>query len=75
MPSRVRLTQRLVSRLRLQHPVKSQDVWHSGHAIERTEDLIPVLEKCIYASGVHIISVPVDYSGNHRLLEEAVCPD
>ena len=28
MPSRVRLTQRLVSRLRLQHPVNSQEVWH-----------------------------------------------
>ena len=46
-----------------------------GYAIERTEDLIPVLEKCLYASGVHLIVVPVDYSGNHKLLEEAVCPD
>jgi acetolactate synthase-1/2/3 large subunit len=46
-----------------------------GHRVERTEDLAPMLERCLDADGVHLIEVPVDYSGNGRLLDgNLVCP-
>ena len=46
-----------------------------GHRVERTEDLAPVLERCLHGNGVHLIEVPMDYSGNGRLLDgDLVCP-
>src|SRR5690554_3079599 len=39
----------------------------SGHHIARTEDLRPTLEQSFEAGGVHLVSVPVDYSENHRV--------
>ncbi len=46
-----------------------------GHRVERTEDLVPMLRKCLETSGVHLIEIPVDYSGNGKLLDnELVCP-
>ncbi len=46
-----------------------------GHRVERTEDLESILERCLNADGVHLVEVPVDYSGNHKLLEGGlVCP-
>lgn len=39
-----------------------------GHAISATEDFAPTLEKCLNAKGVHVISVPIDYSENARVL-------
>ena len=46
-----------------------------GHRVEATEDLVPLMNKCLHAEGVHLIDVPVDYSGNQKLLEsELVCP-
>ena len=46
-----------------------------GHLIEKTEDLIPVMQSCVDGSGVHLIVVPMDYSVNQKLLEdELVCP-
>ncbi len=39
-----------------------------GHRIERTADLVPTLEACFAAGGVHLVAVPVDYSENQRVL-------
>ena len=46
-----------------------------GHRVERTEDLVPTLRNCLDTAGVHVVEVPVDYSGNHKLLDKVlVCP-
>ena len=46
-----------------------------GHRVERTEDLVPTLSNCLDTAGVHLIEIPVDYSGNGKLLDsELVCP-
>lgn len=46
-----------------------------GHRLERTNDLAGLLKGCLDAGGVHLIEVPVDYSGNHKLLDgQLVCP-
>ena len=46
-----------------------------GHRVERTQDLEVQLDECLNAEGVHVVEVPVDYSGNHKLLEGGlVCP-
>jgi acetolactate synthase-1/2/3 large subunit len=46
-----------------------------GHRVERTEDLEPTLSHCLETAGVHVVEVPVDYSGNAKLLDnELVCP-
>lgn len=46
-----------------------------GHRVERTEDLVPTLRHCLETAGVHVVEVPVDYSGNAKLLDnELVCP-
>jgi acetolactate synthase I/II/III large subunit len=46
-----------------------------GHRVERTEDLVPTLRTCLNTAGVHLIEIPVDYSGNGKLLDnELVCP-
>jgi len=48
-----------------------------GHRIEKTEDLVPTLEKSFADGGVHLVEVPLDYSENKRVLidelEEKVC--
>ncbi|MFQ5738281.1 MAG: acetolactate synthase large subunit [Acidobacteriota bacterium] len=48
-----------------------------GYRVESTDELIPVLQKCQKAPGVHLIEVPMDYSENvHDLttaLEEKTC--
>jgi acetolactate synthase I/II/III large subunit len=47
-----------------------------GYRIEKTEDLIPTLQKTLSQKGIHIIDCPVDYSHNGealgRLLQEEV---
>jgi acetolactate synthase-1/2/3 large subunit len=39
-----------------------------GQRVEKTEDLAPILERALAAGGVHLISVPIDYSENQRVL-------
>ena len=34
--------------------------------------LIPLLEECFNAGGVHLIEVPVDYSDNDRILNSEI---
>ncbi len=40
----------------------------TGHRIEATADLVPRLNECFAAGGVHLVEVPVDYSENQRVL-------
>jgi acetolactate synthase-1/2/3 large subunit len=39
-----------------------------GHRVEAVEDLIPTLDKAFKSGGVHLVSVPIDYSENTRVL-------
>ena len=39
-----------------------------GHRVERTEDFAALLERCLDGNGVHLIEVPMDYSGNGTLV-------
>jgi acetolactate synthase-1/2/3 large subunit len=43
-----------------------------GHRVEAAEELLPLLENCYLASGVHIIDCPVDYSENDRILNREI---
>ncbi|MEE9270559.1 MAG: acetolactate synthase large subunit [Candidatus Krumholzibacteria bacterium] len=43
-----------------------------GHRIEKSEDLLPTMEKCFDEPGVHVIDVPVDYSDNDRILNREI---
>jgi len=46
-----------------------------GHRVESAKDLVPLMSKCLHAEGVHLIEIPVDYSENHKLLDDDfVCP-
>ena len=42
----------------------------NGHRVQNTEELLPLLKRCIAAPGVHLIDVPVDYSENDRVLTQ-----
>jgi acetolactate synthase-1/2/3 large subunit len=39
-----------------------------GHRIERTADLAPMLQSALRAGGVHLVTVPIDYGENTRVL-------
>ena len=39
-----------------------------GHRLERTEDLVELIESWFAAKGVHVVEVPMDYSDNDRIL-------
>ena len=39
-----------------------------GSRVERTDDLAPMLEAAFAGGGVHLVTVPVDYSENMRVL-------
>jgi acetolactate synthase I/II/III large subunit len=41
-----------------------------GWRVERTEDLVRMLEAAFAAGGVHLVATPVDYSENTRVLVE-----
>ncbi len=41
-----------------------------GHRVEKASDLEMLLKKAMSSKGVHIIEVPVDYSENHKVLDE-----
>jgi acetolactate synthase-1/2/3 large subunit len=41
-----------------------------GARVTRTEELLPVLERCLAAGGVHVIDVPVDYEENYLFTRE-----
>ena len=39
-----------------------------GSRVATTEDLLPTLEAAFAGSGVHLVTVPIDYSENMRVL-------
>jgi acetolactate synthase-1/2/3 large subunit len=39
-----------------------------GSRVERADDLAPTLEAAFAGAGVHLVTVPVDYSENIRVL-------
>ncbi len=39
-----------------------------GHRLDKTENLLSLLEKCLDTDGVDLIEIPVDYSENDRVL-------
>jgi acetolactate synthase I/II/III large subunit len=39
-----------------------------GSRVERTENLVPTLEAAFAGGGVHVVTVPIDYSENMRVL-------
>lgn len=41
-----------------------------GRRVERTEDLVPMLEAAFNAGGVQLVVVPIDYVENTRVLVE-----
>src|SRR6478752_3391921 len=42
----------------------------TGHRVNRTDDLIPTIESAFKETGVHLITVPIDYIENTRVLLE-----
>jgi acetolactate synthase-1/2/3 large subunit len=42
----------------------------TGHRVKRTDDLVPTLEGAFKDTGVHLITVPIDYVENTRVLVE-----
>jgi thiamine pyrophosphate-dependent acetolactate synthase large subunit-like protein len=42
----------------------------TGHRVKRTGDLVPTLEAAFKDTGVHLITVPIDYAENTRILVE-----
>ncbi|WP_111657158.1 acetolactate synthase large subunit [Isoalcanivorax indicus] len=43
-----------------------------GHRVNRTDELVPLIEQSIAAGGVHVIDVPVDYRDNDRILNNEI---
>jgi acetolactate synthase-1/2/3 large subunit len=41
-----------------------------GVRVQRTAELLPVLEQCLRAPGVHVLEVPIDYSENRLFTRE-----
>ncbi len=41
-----------------------------GHRLTSAEEFIPMLERCLNSSGVHLLEVPIDYSENRRVLTD-----
>ncbi len=46
----------------------AQSYGAKGHRVTQTEEFAPLLENCFAAGGVHLISLPVDYSENNKVL-------
>jgi acetolactate synthase-1/2/3 large subunit len=49
----------------------------TGHRVESSDQLIPLINECYEKGGVHLIDLPVDYSENNKVLidelRERVC--
>lgn len=43
-----------------------------GERVQSAEELFPVMKSCMEGDGVHVIEVPIDYSGNKRVLTEEI---
>ncbi|WP_421705803.1 acetolactate synthase large subunit [Alloalcanivorax xenomutans] len=43
-----------------------------GHRVESSDQLVPLVESCFEAGGVHVIDLPVDYSQNDHILNQEI---
>ncbi len=46
----------------------AQSYGAQGHRVNQTEEFAPLLENCFTSGGVHLITLPVDYSENNKVL-------
>ncbi len=46
----------------------AQSYGAAGHRVKRTADLVPTIDSAFKETGVHLITVPVDYAENTRVL-------
>ena len=44
----------------------------TGHKLEKTEDLLPLLQDCFAMGGLQLVDLPVDYSENDRILNREI---
>jgi acetolactate synthase-1/2/3 large subunit len=44
----------------------------TGHCLDSTDALVPLLESCFNTPGMHLVEVPVDYSDNDRILNQDI---
>ncbi|WP_456405298.1 thiamine pyrophosphate-dependent enzyme, partial [Thiolapillus sp.] len=44
----------------------------AGHRVDAADALLPLLEQCFQARGVHVVDLPVDYSLNDRILNHEI---
>lgn len=44
----------------------------NGHRVTSSQELLPLMSRCLNSPGVHLIEVPVDYSDNHRILNQEI---
>ena len=46
-----------------------------GHRVQAADQLLPTLQSCLSTPGVHLVEAPIDYTGNHALLDRGrTCP-
>ena len=50
----------------------AQSYGAQGHKVEKSEQLLPLMESCHNTPGVHVIEVPMDYSDNDRILNREI---
>jgi acetolactate synthase-1/2/3 large subunit len=43
-----------------------------GHRLQRTDDLVSLLDRCLSTPGVHLVDLPMDYSDNDRILNREI---
>jgi acetolactate synthase I/II/III large subunit len=48
----------------------AQSYGATGHRIKKTDDLVPTIESAFKDTGVHVVTVPIDYVENTRVLVE-----
>ena len=55
----------------------AQSYGAGGHRVQSAGELVPLLEQCVTAGGLHLVEVPVDYSENNKVfldeLKAKVC--
>jgi len=44
----------------------------TGHRVTSADELLPLMQQCNDASGVHLIEVPIDYLDNDRILNREI---
>jgi acetolactate synthase-1/2/3 large subunit len=50
----------------------AQSYGANGHRVASSEELLPLLSRCLDTPGVHLVEIPVDYSENDRILNQEI---